>query len=221
MVAVVIQFQLSVALIFCHAIYICQFGHACIKVLVQFGFCNSAYCRIPTVERYVRQIVKVAEYTYLAKLCYTCKKCKAYLGILGFQNRIKRLKFAPIDILQHIVAYSLQQWLVVFIDKYHYRPASLFESLVYHMQESFLGCPLAKFIAIYFFPLLQVSVQFCFQRRFILILPAVQIEMKYRIRLPFLFQLAYSQAIKQFRLPMEISFHSRYQQTFPEPARTR
>ena len=140
------------------------------------------------------------------------------------------------SLLSNIIAYQLfairgvkvsnimvrnENEIAIFVNQYYHLFIRLFVGSMYYVIETFFGSQVAvSSHAITLFPHHKVLIQFRFEGFFILIITSIQVQMKYRIRLPLRFQFLYGKSFEQVFLSQEVSFHSRDQQGFVEPAGT-
>ena len=110
-------------------------------------------------HRDVRQVVQVIENTHLAKFCHTRQKGELDVGVTRLQHSVKSLQCIAILVLKLIVAYDLQQGLIILINQNDHLHICLLMSQLHNMQEAFLQITVGVRTAIALFPLFQMSVQ--------------------------------------------------------------
>ena len=77
---------------------------------------DATYRSKSWIHRHILKVVQIAEYTHFAKLGYPCKESKFYATVLRFQCSVESFEGAAKLVLQFLIAYGLQEWLVIFVD---------------------------------------------------------------------------------------------------------
>ena len=128
------------------------------EVIMKFTFGYTTKIVIILQQRYIIQIIKVAEYTYLAELGNTGEKGKTKITVTALKHTVKSLQGISIFGHKSIISYSLKHRFVIFIYKHHHITSCLLCSTLYNVCKTFLRCTVLFLVTIFLFPFFQILV---------------------------------------------------------------
>ena len=136
MIAVVHILKPFVTIFQAKTVRIGKLGNAPVETLVKVALGYAADVGILRIHRYVIQIVEPAEDAQFPDFRHSGQKAETDIPILGFHHAVEALKSGFIVVHKLTVPQIVHNRLVVFIDKNHYLPMSLFIRIINDLLES-------------------------------------------------------------------------------------
>ena len=124
-ITVIARFQFIAHFLIRHFLRGCQFVQIFFKIKVYLLFGDSTDGNERLVHGDIIQIVQVTEHAYFAKLGHSRQQGKLDAAVHGFQYAIERFQSVAEFALQFLVADSLEQGFVIFVDENGYTLTTL------------------------------------------------------------------------------------------------